>query len=347
MRVLNTIIMDLLTMTRRCTAWLAALPLLLSSVSHAYDLTYEDFDEETLAVLKQAETSKDAQLLFQASEILIDESMMQENVDQGLLYLKQSADLDNLEALSTLAEHHYHEEEYQQALPLYQKLAEKGDAIALYYLGVMYFDGEGVEQDQKKGNEYYLASAQKGDEDAMFQLAFSYNDGLGIEQDFKQANHWFASAAEKGHALATFNLGVSYLQGEGVARDCQKAITLFEHAIELDDESKAYQIMGAIYSEPRYMRICGIKSADYKKALEYFQYAAEWGEEHSQFMIGSFHFKGRGVERNYVKALAWYNIAYDNGYDEAEKAIKEVKGKMNEKEIAKASEYQEALEETL
>ncbi|WP_236110980.1 tetratricopeptide repeat protein [Vibrio vulnificus] len=157
--------MDLLTMTRRCTAWLAALPLLLSSVSHAYDLTYEDFDEETLAVLKQAETSKDAQLLFKASEILIDESMMQENVDQGLLYLKQSADLDNLEALSTLAEHYYYEEAYQQALPLYQKLAEKGDAIALYYLGVMYFDGEGVEQDQKKGNEYYLASAQKGDED--------------------------------------------------------------------------------------------------------------------------------------------------------------------------------------
>nr|MCG6305252.1 sel1 repeat family protein [Vibrio vulnificus] len=71
----------------------------------------------------------------------------------------------------------------------------------------MNFEGEGVEQDQKKANQYYLAAAEKGNAEAMFQLAFSYNDGSGVTQDFKAANHWFASAAELGHSLATYNLG--------------------------------------------------------------------------------------------------------------------------------------------
>ncbi|ELA4930042.1 sel1 repeat family protein [Vibrio vulnificus] len=334
-------------MTRRCTAWIAALPLLLTPVSYAYDLSIEDFDEEILAVLKKAEVTNDPALLFEASEILMYDSIMQENADQGLIYLKQSAQKGFAEAISALAEHYYGAEDYKAALPLYLQLAEKGDANALYSLGVMNFEGEGVEQDQKKANQYYLAAAEKGNAEAMFQLAFSYNDGLGVTQDFKVANHWFASAAELGHSLATYNLGVSYLDGEGVQTDCKKAITLFEHAIEQDGEVNAYAMMGKVYSDSRYMSRCGIKSADYKRAMEYFQQAAQWGDEYSQFMIGSFYFNGFGVERSYVKALAWYNIAYDYGYEEAERAIEDLKGKMSAKQLVQSSEYQEAIEETL
>lgn len=54
----------------------------------------------------------------------------------------------------------------ENALIWYKKAAEKGNSFALCALGEMYLNGEGVEKDLKKAEEYLRKAAALGDEDA-------------------------------------------------------------------------------------------------------------------------------------------------------------------------------------
>ena len=56
----------------------------------------------------------------------------------------------------------YTRKDYSTALKEWQPLAEQGDAQAQYYLGVLYFKGEGVPQDYVQAREWWLKAAEQG-----------------------------------------------------------------------------------------------------------------------------------------------------------------------------------------
>lgn len=330
-------------MVKQSHTLLTSLSILFSANVLAYDLNAEFFEGEELATLKQAETSKDPVVLMNAANLLIDDSMMQENVDRGYQYLQTAAEAGNQDAIITIADNFYDEEEYQQSLAWYHKAEASNDPYVLYSLGVMYFDGEGTPADMAKGNEYYLAAAKAGYSDAMYQLAFSYNDGLGIKQDYSQAAHWFEQSANLGDESAMYNLGVSYLKGEGVEKSCGKAMALFNEAIEQADHTLSSAKMGDIHSYDEYKKPCGFKTLDYKKSFEFYQQAALQGNAYSQYSVGYAYRNGTGTWSDFTKALAWFEIAEEYGYSDAASDIKEVKAQMSSSKIAEA----EVLKETL
>jgi TPR repeat protein len=98
-------------------------------------------------------------------------------------------------------------------------LAEKGDAIAQFNLGVMYDEGQGVEQDFKEAVKWYQKAADQGFATAQSNLGVMYFKGQGVEQDFKEAVKWGRKAADQGDAIAQFNLGVMYAKGQGVEQN--------------------------------------------------------------------------------------------------------------------------------
>ena len=57
------------------------------------------------------------------------------------------------------------------------KKARQGDASAQYRLGVMYYNGQGVEQDYQKALEWYEKSANQGDSDAQLNVGIMYHEG--------------------------------------------------------------------------------------------------------------------------------------------------------------------------
>lgn len=61
--------------------------------------------------------------------------------------------------------------------------------------------------------------AEKGDRVAQFNMGINYANGLGVAKDLVQAVFWYRKAAEQGDAEAQFNLGYSYDNGEGVPKD--------------------------------------------------------------------------------------------------------------------------------
>jgi TPR repeat protein len=56
--------------------------------------------------------------------------------------------------------------------------------------------------------------AEQGDALAQYNLGVLYRKGRGVPQDNVQARQWYAKAAAQGQAKAQFNLGTLYFNGE-------------------------------------------------------------------------------------------------------------------------------------
>src|SRR5690606_40942624 len=52
---------------------------------------------------------------------------------------------------------------------------------------------------------------------------------------------------------------------------------------------------------------------DYKKAVEWYQKAAEKGNADAQFNLGVMYKNGNGVAKDYKKAVEWYQKAAEKG----------------------------------
>ena len=109
--------------------------------------------------------------------------------------------------------------DFATALAEWVPLAEQGDAVAQFYLGVMYANGEGVIQDDKEAAKWYRLAAEQGNAVAQYNLAQKYAYGKGVIEDDKEAVKWYRLAAEQGGSAAQYDLGLMYANGEGVIQD--------------------------------------------------------------------------------------------------------------------------------
>ncbi len=73
--------------------------------------------------------------------------------------------------------------DYATALRELRPLAEKGDAAAQAMLGLIYYQGKGVQQDYREALSWYFRAADRGDTSAQLALGSMYSQGQGVEQD--------------------------------------------------------------------------------------------------------------------------------------------------------------------
>ena len=89
-----------------------------------------------------------------------------------------------------------------------EKMAESGNAIAIYNLGVYYSRGDlGMPRDTVKANELYLKTGELGYAAAYYNLGIVYHNGRGVEVDEKKSMHYYELAAMNGDVCARYNLG--------------------------------------------------------------------------------------------------------------------------------------------
>jgi TPR repeat protein len=122
--------------------------------------------------------------------------------------------------------------DYAKAAKEFLPLAERGNVLARFNLGVMYHDGRGVSPDDKEAVRWSRLAAEQGYADAQFNLSVMYSTGKGVAQDDKEAARWLRLAAEQGNALAQFNLGVVYRDGRGGTQDDEQAMKWLRLAAE-------------------------------------------------------------------------------------------------------------------
>ena len=94
---------------------------------------------------------------------------------------------------------------YELAFKRFKDLAERGNVNAQFNLGVMYRQGQGTAQDDKKAVGWWTKAAEAGHIDAQDNLGLRYARGQGVAQDWVQADKWFTIAAIGGNQTAANN----------------------------------------------------------------------------------------------------------------------------------------------
>ncbi len=152
---------------------------------------------------------------------------------------------------------------FEAGFRAYRKLAQDGDAGALFALAACYDDGTGVFRDDRKATELYRQAAEKGNARAAFRLGMRYEFGFGAPRDTAaalvwyragaeggdpdacravalasaddpaQAVFWHRKAADGGNGLSALDLARALLKGEGCGRDIPGALAGFEKAYDL------------------------------------------------------------------------------------------------------------------
>lgn len=100
------------------------------------------------------------------------------------------------------AEAAYRQGDYKTAVETFQPLAEKGNARAQFFLGEMYLNGSGVQQDNAQALKWATAAAEQKDSDAQYALGGIYESGKGAPQDYVQAHMWYSLSATSGDEQA-------------------------------------------------------------------------------------------------------------------------------------------------
>jgi len=90
------------------------------------------------------------------------------------------------------------------------KRVEVNDSIAMYELGRYYRDGlYGMSQDYNKAFELFHRATELGHSDAYVCIGYAYYEGEGVERDEKKANHYFELGAIGGCVAARHILGIN------------------------------------------------------------------------------------------------------------------------------------------
>ena len=225
----------------------------------------------------------------------------------------------SLSAQDTLeqATQYYDNKEYDKAVPMFQRLAQGGDAYAQCFLGLCYDNGQGVVQDYTQAVYWYRKSAEQGNANAQCNLGNCYYMGDGVAQDYTQAVYWYRKSAEQGYARAQNDLGVCYEKGQGVAQDYTQAVYWYRKSAE-QGNAVAQNNLGVCYEKGQ-----GV-AQDYTQAVYWYRKSAEQGNADSQYNLGLCYINGYGVSKDMVEAGRWYKLAADQGDADAKKQYMEL-----------------------
>lgn len=93
---------------------------------------------------------------------------------------------------------------YETALSTFMPLAETNDdGWSQYFLGRMYANGQGVEQNYETAAKWFRKAAEKGLHDAQFRLGRLYAAGQGVPVDYEYAYGWYSVAAHQKNPKAS------------------------------------------------------------------------------------------------------------------------------------------------
>lgn len=109
--------------------------------------------------------------------------------------------------------------DFETAFREFSIAAEEGLDLAQYNLGILYFTGQGVEQNLEAAFKWTESAARQGHLAAQFNLATLYYDGQGTPEDRDLAVTWFSQAGKAGNPDAAFVLAKMYQDGEHVKKD--------------------------------------------------------------------------------------------------------------------------------
>lgn len=215
--------------------------------------------------------------------------------------------------------------DYATALPIWEKLAQAGDARAQNNLAACFSGGHGVEQDAAIAAKWLKLSAASGDPVGQRNLATLHFRGEGVAQDDGEALHLYRLAADQGDAAAQDML--SWMLAERGE---------FAEA-KLVAEKAAAQGVAASMTRLGNLHHDGLGvGRDPALAAAWWRKAAMRGDADGQAMLGAALHMGAGVARDPLMALVWATRAVDGGSPLAAPFLHPIEAALDPDQIAEA-----------
>lgn len=123
----------------------------------------------------------------------------------------------------------YYHENYLEANKLLSQAAVQGNAEAHYYLGAMYFNGQGVVQSYEESVRHFTVAATQHHPGAQMILGVLYIQGVGVPQNFKRAARLLLLAARQNNVNAQEILGWIHQNGVGVRQNSMIAYAIWNY----------------------------------------------------------------------------------------------------------------------
>jgi len=131
--------------------------------------------------------------------------------------------------------------DFDSAHATLRPLAETADhGLAQYWMGVMYLQGQGVEQSYEEAAKWLRKASEKSVPQAQHKLANLYMKGLGVPRDYEYAYAWYRTAAASEHKLSInmVDKAKEYLSAEEL-KEANKLSAEFISKFGLETEQKA------------------------------------------------------------------------------------------------------------
>ena len=139
----------------------------------------------------------------------------------------------------------YDDGDYAAAMAVWEPLANQGNRDAQFAMGVLYYEGHGVNKNLDEALAWFRKAADSEHPTAMFNLGVAYWEGRGLSQSFAQAVDWWERAAESGDVASQYNLGLAYYRGKGAQKDLDQARNWLTQAAE-KGHADAQRVLGII-----------------------------------------------------------------------------------------------------
>ena len=227
---------------------------------------------------------------------------VEKDVKQSEYYLQLAADKGHARA-QTMLGLKYENEDPKRANHWYQLAAAQGEKIAEYKLAVFYFNGIGVDKDEKKGLTI-LESAAQSFPPAQHYLGLFYKDGYLVAKDPQRAAALFTLAAKANLSDALYELGRCYLRKFGVNFDPIQALEFLQRAIDSGNKDAPGLLPEALCLAGKSCR-----ATDPAKGWGYIQRAAALGDADAEYELYFAHKYGTFLELDEEKALSYLKSA--------------------------------------
>lgn len=178
-----------------------------------------------------------------------------------------------------------------------------------------------------KAIDDFAHAASLGSAGGNFHLGLAYDgligrdakDELPIEPDPVAAARCYERAAELGHDLAMLNLSLSYKTGDGMSMDIEKAWKWLSRAADAGNERAQFNAGVALdplhppYGTPGVDMV----QKDPVKALAFYRQAVEQGHDKAKVNLGVALYTGSGCDKDPAAAEVLWREAHEAGVSQA------------------------------
>ena len=190
----------------------------------------------------------------------------------------------------------YVAKEHIRSVEYLKRSAERGNAEALFGLGKLYWNGQGVPRDYRMAVNCYIKAAEMGKVEAMLLAGWFYYTGGIVEKDLKLARKYYKMAADRNDERAFYWLGMIHFE----LKEYKQALAYYKYA------GRGGDLAAMVWVGTLYRNGLAEGKADLDKAILWYSRAAAKGDPNamnSLYMIYRGAFEGEKADE--AKAAQW------------------------------------------